>query len=83
LPIILDESLVHSSDLAEFIKLDMLDGIAMKIPRSAGLTDACRQIEMALEHGLMFLGSGLTDPTCRWPLPCCCTGLTTCSIRPR
>jgi L-alanine-DL-glutamate epimerase-like enolase superfamily enzyme len=62
LPIILDESLVHSSDLAEFIKLDMLDGIAMKIPRSAGLTDACRQVEMALEHGLMVLGSGLTDP---------------------
>lgn len=62
LPIILDESLVHSSDLAEFIKLDMLDGIAMKIPRSAGLTDARRQVEMALDHGLMFLGSGLTDP---------------------
>jgi L-alanine-DL-glutamate epimerase-like enolase superfamily enzyme len=62
LPIILDESLVHSSDLEEWIKLDMLDGVAMKVSRSAGLTDARRQIEMALDHGLMFLGSGLTDP---------------------
>lgn len=62
LPIILDESLVHSSDLEEFIKLDMLDGVAMKPARCAGLTDACRQIEMALDRGLMFLGSGLTDP---------------------
>ncbi len=62
LPIILDESLVHSSDLEEFIKLDMLDGVAMKVVRAAGLTDARRQVEMALAHGLMFLGSGLTDP---------------------
>ncbi len=62
LPIILDESLVHSSDLAEFIKLDMLDGVAMKVSRSAGLTDARRQVEMTLDHGLIFLGSGLTDP---------------------
>ncbi len=61
-PIILDESLVHSSDLEEFIRLDMLDGVAMKPARCAGLTDARRQIEMALDHGLMFLGSGLTDP---------------------
>ncbi|MDZ7617527.1 MAG: enolase C-terminal domain-like protein [Patescibacteria group bacterium] len=62
LPIILDESLVNSSDLEEFIRLDMLDGVAMKPARCAGLTDARRQIEMALDHGLMFLGSGLTDP---------------------
>ena len=34
----------------------------MKVVRAAGLTDARRQVEMALAHGLMFLGSGLTDP---------------------
>ncbi len=62
LPIILDESLVHSSDLEEFIRLGMLDGVSMKPARCAGLTDACRQIEIALDHGLMFLGSGLSDP---------------------
>ncbi len=62
LPIILDESVVHSSDLEEFVRLGMLDGVAVKPARCAGLTDSRRQIEMALDHGLMFLGSGLTDP---------------------
>lgn len=62
LPIILDESVVSTADLEEFIKLDMLDGVAMKPARCAGLTDARRQIEMLLDRGLMFLGSGLTDP---------------------
>lgn len=62
LPIIMDEGVVNSSDLAEFIKLDMLDGMAMKPARCGGLTDAARQIEMVLDRGLMFLGSGLTDP---------------------
>jgi L-alanine-DL-glutamate epimerase-like enolase superfamily enzyme len=62
LPIILDEALVSSDDLLEFIALEALDGVAMKPARCAGLTDARRQIEIALDHGLMFLGSGLTDP---------------------
>lgn len=62
LPIILDEGVVSSVDLEEFIKLDILDGVAMKPARCAGLTDARRQVEMVLERGLMFLGSGLTDP---------------------
>lgn len=62
LPIILDEGVVSSADLEEFIKLDLLDGVAMKPARCAGLTDARRQIEMVLDRGLMFLGSGLTDP---------------------
>lgn len=62
LPIILDEGVVSSTDLEEFIKLGVLDGVAMKPARCAGLTDARRQIEMVLDHGLMFLGSGLTDP---------------------
>jgi L-alanine-DL-glutamate epimerase-like enolase superfamily enzyme len=62
LPIILDEAVVSSEDLEEFIKLDVLDGVAMKPARCAGLTDARRQVEMILRHGLMFLGSGLTDP---------------------
>ena len=62
LPIILDEGVVSSSDLEEFIKLDMLDGVAMKPARCGGLTDARRQIEILEKRGLMFLGSGLTDP---------------------
>ena len=62
LPIILDEGVVHSSDLEEFIKLGLCDGVAMKPARCGGLTDARRQIELCEKHGLMVLGSGLTDP---------------------
>lgn len=62
LPIILDEGVVSSVDLVEFIKLRMLDGVAMKPARTAGLWDACRQTEILQDAGLMFLGSGLTDP---------------------
>lgn len=62
LPIILDEGVVSSSDLIEFIRLDMLDGVAMKPARTAGLYDAVRQVEILEDAGLLFLGSGLTDP---------------------
>jgi L-alanine-DL-glutamate epimerase-like enolase superfamily enzyme len=62
LPIILDEGVVSSVELVEFIKLGMLDGVAMKPARTAGLWDARRQIEILQDAGLMFLGSGLTDP---------------------
>ncbi|MCL4794273.1 MAG: hypothetical protein KJZ84_06915 [Bryobacteraceae bacterium] len=62
LPIILDEGVVHSSELEEFIALGMCDGLAMKPARTAGLMDAKKQIEIVQKHGLMFLGSGLTDP---------------------
>ncbi len=62
LPIIMDEGVVSSADLEEFIRLKALDGVAMKPARCAGLTDARRQVELLEENGLMFLGSGLTDP---------------------
>ncbi|MBL8176407.1 MAG: hypothetical protein JNK48_17150 [Bryobacterales bacterium] len=62
LPILLDEGVVSSVELIEFIKLRLLDGVAMKPARTAGLWDARRQIEILREAGLMVLGSGLTDP---------------------
>jgi L-alanine-DL-glutamate epimerase-like enolase superfamily enzyme len=62
LPIIFDEGVVNSVELVEFIKLGLLDGVAMKPARTAGLFDAKRQIEIVQQAGLMFLGSGLTDP---------------------
>jgi L-alanine-DL-glutamate epimerase-like enolase superfamily enzyme len=62
LPIIMDEGVVSASDLEEFIKLKCLDGVAMKPARCGGLTEARKQIEILLDAGLMFLGSGLTDP---------------------
>lgn len=62
LPIIMDEGIVSCVELDEFIKLGLLDGVAMKPGRCGGLTEARRQVEMVLDRGLMFLGSGLSDP---------------------
>jgi L-alanine-DL-glutamate epimerase-like enolase superfamily enzyme len=62
LPVILDEGVVSVTDLEEFHKLNLLDGVAMKPARTAGLLDARRQVEYLERHTLMFLGSGLTDP---------------------
>lgn len=62
LPIVFDEGVVSSVELVEFIQLGLLDGVAMKPARTAGLWDARRQIEILQQAGLMFLGSGLTDP---------------------
>lgn len=62
LPILLDEGVVSHVELEEFIRLDLLDGVAMKPARCGGLTEARRQIELLLDRGLMWLGSGLTDP---------------------
>jgi L-alanine-DL-glutamate epimerase-like enolase superfamily enzyme len=62
LPIIMDEGIVSPSTLIEFIRLDLLDGVAMKPARCGGLISAKRQIEILQDSGLIFLGSGLTDP---------------------
>jgi L-alanine-DL-glutamate epimerase-like enolase superfamily enzyme len=62
LPIVLDEGVVSSVDLEEFLKLELLDGVAMKPARTAGLFDARKQVEILNREKLMFLGSGLTDP---------------------
>jgi len=62
LPILMDEGIVSCVELEEFIKLGLLDGIAVKAARCGGITEARRQIELAQAAGLMWLGSGLTDP---------------------
>jgi L-alanine-DL-glutamate epimerase-like enolase superfamily enzyme len=62
LPILMDEGIVSPTELDEFRKLGMLDGVAMKPARCGGLLSNKRQIELCQQHGLMWLGSGLTDP---------------------
>lgn len=62
LPILMDEGVVSPVELEEFIHLGMLDGVAMKPSRCGGLTSNKRQIELIEQYGLMWLGSGLTDP---------------------
>lgn len=62
LPIILDEGVMSPEDLTQFIALGCCDGAAMKPCRCGGLVSARRQIEILQDKGLMFLGSGLTEP---------------------
>jgi L-alanine-DL-glutamate epimerase-like enolase superfamily enzyme len=62
LPILMDEGVISATELDEFRKLGMCDGVAMKPARCGGLLSNKRQIELCLEHDLMWLGSGLTDP---------------------
>jgi L-alanine-DL-glutamate epimerase-like enolase superfamily enzyme len=62
LPILMDEGIVSTVELEEFIALGLLDGVAMKPARCGGITEARRQIETVLRAGMKFLGSGLTDP---------------------
>ena len=62
LPILMDEGVVSPVELEEFIELQMLDGVAMKPARCGGLWSARQQIELLQQRGLMWLGSGLTDP---------------------
>jgi L-alanine-DL-glutamate epimerase-like enolase superfamily enzyme len=62
LPILMDEGIVSTVELEEFIRLDLLDGVAMKPARCGGLTEARRQVELLRDAGLWVLGSGLCDP---------------------
>lgn len=62
LPILMDEGVITPTDLREFIRLKMIDGVAMKHSRCGGLLSCREQIEMILSEGMMWLGSGLTDP---------------------
>ena len=82
LPILMDEGVVSPVELEEFIRLKMLDGVAMKPSRCGGLMSNKRQIEIIEQEGLMWLGSGLTDPdislaAALWPL----RGLRTAEAR--
>lgn len=61
-PIYMDEGVVSPLELEEFIHLGMLDGMAMKPARCGGLSSNKRQIELCLEYGLNWVGSGLVDP---------------------
>ncbi|MCF7688021.1 MAG: hypothetical protein K9M98_02405 [Cephaloticoccus sp.] len=62
LPVLMDEGIVGPEVATEFIALDMMDGIAMKPARNAGLWPSVQIVNQLREHGLTVLGSGLTDP---------------------
>jgi len=62
LPILMDEGILSPVEVREFIALEMLDGIAMKPARNAGIWPSQQIITLLKGRGLMVLGSGLTDP---------------------
>lgn len=62
LPILMDEGVVSAVELEEFARLGMMDGVAMKPARCGGPSACRRQIEACISRGLLWLGSGLTDP---------------------
>ncbi len=62
LPILMDEGIVSPVEAAEFIALDMLDGIAMKVARCGGLWNAVRIATLLRDSELLLFASGLTDP---------------------
>jgi L-alanine-DL-glutamate epimerase-like enolase superfamily enzyme len=62
LPILMDEGIVGPDVAFEFIEMGLMDGMAMKPARNAGLRPSVRIVNKLKEHGLLILGSGLTDP---------------------
>jgi muconate cycloisomerase len=60
-PVALDESLRHPSDLATFVKLAAVDVAIAKVQRSGGLTLSRRLCGLAEDSGVRLMGSGLTD----------------------
>ena len=62
LPILMDEGIVGPEVAAEFIALGLMDGLALKPARNAGLYPSVQIVNQLRAHGLMILGSGLTDP---------------------
>jgi L-alanine-DL-glutamate epimerase-like enolase superfamily enzyme len=62
LPILMDEGIVSPVETAEFIALDMFDGIAMKVARCGGLWHASRIAALLRDNDLLLFASGLTDP---------------------
>ncbi len=62
IPILMDEPIVSRADLEEFLELGLLDGVAMKVARCGGLTESRRILDLMEAAGLLFFGSGLTDP---------------------
>ena len=62
LPILMDEGIVGPEVAAEFIALGLMDGMALKPARNAGLWPSVQIVNQLRAAGLIVLGSGLTDP---------------------
>jgi muconate cycloisomerase len=61
IPVALDESLRHPTDLATFVKLGAVDVAIAKVQRTGGLTLSRRLCQYAEDSGVRLMGSGLTE----------------------
>ena len=62
LPVYMDEGIVSPVEVAEFIALEMFDGVTMKVSRCGGLWNSWGIIKLLHEHNIPILASGLSDP---------------------
>ena len=62
LPIVMDEGVISEQDANTFMAWNMMDGLTLKIGRSAGIWQTRQIIETAASHSVFLLGSGLCDP---------------------
>jgi muconate cycloisomerase len=65
IPVALDESLRHPTDLATFVKLGAIDVAIAKVQRTGGLTLSRRLCQYADDSGVRLMGSGLTESDVR------------------
>jgi muconate cycloisomerase len=61
IPVALDESLRHPTDMSTFVRLGAVDVAIAKVQRSGGLTLSRRLCQLAQDSGVRVMGSGLTD----------------------
>lgn len=61
IPVAVDESIRHPTDLATLVRLDAVDVAIAKVQRSGGLTLSRRLCALAEDCGVRLMGSGLTD----------------------
>ena len=60
-PVALDESVFSPLFLNQLISLDAIKMLVIKVSKLGGITNALKTIQIAREHGIELLGSGLTE----------------------
>lgn len=59
--VVLDESVMSPALLIDFLRRDLVEGIAVKVNKAGGLHHARQMCDIALNAGLKLIGSGLMD----------------------
>ncbi len=62
LPIVMDEGVISPLEAESFMDLGMMDGLTLKVGRTAGIWQGMQIAKLARERGIFLLGSGLCDP---------------------